>query len=76
MNKTSTKSTFKNVGAIDRWIRSVPMMLVACLYFGGALQGWSAAIGAIVAGMLLLTSLVGWCSVYQILGISTCPTKA
>lgn len=67
--------TTKNVGTIDRWIRVTPAILVAYAIVAGWITGWIAALLAGGAGMLLLTSLLGSCSIYYMLGISTCPVS-
>ena len=65
--------TTKNVGTTDRVIRALPVFLVAALYFTGYLPlGWALGLG-VFSAMLLLTSLMGVCSVYYLLGYSTCP---
>ncbi|MBW4554628.1 MAG: DUF2892 domain-containing protein [Trichormus sp. ATA11-4-KO1] len=67
--------TTRNVGKIDRVIRSFPTLIVAYLYFMGMISGWLSIILGILALMLLLTSILGSCSIYYFLGYSTCPIK-
>ncbi len=69
------KLTTRNVGMLDRWIRAVPAVLVAALWATGALGGTALIVSAVLAGMLLITAITGMCSIYAMLGISTCPTK-
>ena len=59
----------KNVGKIDKTLRiTIGLAAIAAgLYF----QSWWGAIGAIP----LLTSLSGWCPLYSLFGMSTCPVK-
>lgn len=57
----------QNVGVMDRRIRLVLglLFLMAALY-------WKCWICAIVGVGLMLTAAIGWCGLYQILGINTC----
>jgi asparagine N-glycosylation enzyme membrane subunit Stt3 len=58
-----------NVGGIDRILRIVVgLALVAWALMGGPVWAW---IGAVP----LATGLIGFCPVYPLLGMNTCPTK-
>jgi len=61
----------KNMGTIDRLIRTVIAVVIAVLYFTGQISGTVAIVLGIVAVAFLLTSLVGWCPLYNPFGIST-----
>jgi hypothetical protein len=61
----------KNMGTIDRVIRTVIAVVIAVLYFTGQISGTVAIVLGIVAVAFLLTSLVGWCPIYNPFGIST-----
>ena len=61
----------KNMGTIDRVIRTVIAVVIAVLYFTGQISGTVAIVLGIVAVAFLLTSLVGWCPIYKPFGIST-----
>jgi len=65
--------TTRNVGTLDRILRTLPAILVALAWYSGWIGGWSAIALAVVAGLLLMTSLLGACSIYYMLGFSTCP---
>jgi ABC-type phosphate/phosphonate transport system permease subunit len=65
--------TTRNVGTLDRVIRTFPTVIVAYLYFAGLISGWIGLILGVLALMLLLTSILGSCSIYYFLGFSTCP---
>lgn len=69
------KLTTRNVGTLDRWIRALPAVIVAGLWASGALTGTALLIAGILAAMLLVTAITGMCSIYAMLGISTCPVK-
>jgi hypothetical protein len=58
-----------NVGSIDKIIRLV--MGIALVAWGFYAKNWFGAIGIIP----LVTALVGWCPMYAIFGIRTCPLK-
>jgi hypothetical protein len=62
----------KNMGTLDRVIRTAIAIGIAVAYFTGAISGTLAIVLGIVAVAFLLTSLVGMCPVYALLGISTC----
>ncbi len=64
-----------NVGVVDRGIRLV--LAAVLLYLGLAIYGGSTlGIGLVAVGVvLLMTGLLGFCGLYQLLGIQTCPTK-
>jgi hypothetical protein len=68
----SRMMTTKNVGVIDRVLRALPSLAVAGLWWNGALGGWTLLGAAVLAAMLLVTSLAGACSIYYMLGFSTC----
>jgi hypothetical protein len=58
-----------NVGGIDRILRIlVGLALVAWAVLGGPVWAW---IGVIPLG----TGVVGFCPIYPLLGMSTCPTR-
>jgi uncharacterized membrane protein YtjA (UPF0391 family) len=61
----------KNMGTIDRIIRTVIAVVVAALYFTGQISGTVAIVLGIVAVAFLLTSLVSWCPTYMPFGLST-----
>jgi len=60
-----------NMGTADRAIRIIVAILIGILYFTGKISGTLAIVLGIVAVLLLLTSFVGFCMLYRILGIST-----
>lgn len=65
----------RNVGTFDRLLRFALTPLSAALYFTGHIEGVAAAVLAVLAAMLLVTAVTGSCSVYYMLGLSTCPTS-
>jgi hypothetical protein len=65
----------QNMGAIDRVIRIILALVVVILYFTGELSGLAAIVLGIFAVVFLLTSLVGVCPLYTMLGIKTTKNK-
>lgn len=61
----------KNMGTWDRITRFALAALIAILYFTNVISGTWAIILGIVAVIALVTSLVGVCPLYKVLGIST-----
>ncbi|RMF64246.1 MAG: DUF2892 domain-containing protein [Calditrichaeota bacterium] len=59
-----------NVGSADRVIRIIIALVLFSLYFllDGGLRYLS-----VIGFIPLITSLVSWCPLYSLLGISTCP---
>jgi hypothetical protein len=61
----------KNMAIVDRIGRVVLVALVAVLYLTHVLSPVAAVILGILAVVFLLTSIVGTCPIYMLLGIST-----
>jgi uncharacterized membrane protein len=62
----------KNMGTIDRVLRIILAIVVAVLIYLGTLTGVAAIVLGVIAGIFLITSIVGFCGLYPILGIRTC----
>lgn len=65
----------KNMGAVDRSIRTILAIVVAVLYFTGTITGMAAIILGVIAIIFLVTSFVSFCPLYTVLGISTLKGK-
>ncbi len=65
----------KNIGTVDKVLRILLAVIVAVLIITKVLTGAAAIILAIVAGMFLITSLLGFCGLYSLIGINTCKTR-
>jgi hypothetical protein len=66
----------KNMGSTDVAIRLVLAALFVVLYFTTSLDGTTLGIILlIVAGIFALTSLMNFCPLYTVFGISTCKKK-
>ena len=62
-----------NMGKADRAIRIVIAAIIAVLYFTGVVSSTLGIVLLVVAVIFLLTSLVGFCGLYKLFGINTCP---
>ncbi len=62
----------RNMGVADRLIRTVIALGIAVAYFSGAINGTLAIVLGVIALVFLLTSLIGFCPAYAMLGLSTC----
>ena len=60
----------KNVGTVDKVIRIILGLVLLALVFVGPQTPWG-WIGIIP----LATGLIGFCPLYSVFGINTCPTK-
>ena len=62
-----------NLGGVDRALRVlVGLALLAWLALGEGAAHWWGAVGFIP----LLTALAGFCPLYRLFGLSTCPLSA
>jgi hypothetical protein len=65
----------KNMGNADRIIRLFFVAVIAVLYFTNIITGTVGIVLLVLAGVFVLTSFVGFCPIYAILGINTSPKK-
>lgn len=61
----------KNMGTVDRVIRSLAAIAIAVLYFTGRISGTLALVLGVVAVAFLVTSFVAWCPAYLPFGFSS-----
>lgn len=63
-----------NEGTTDRVIRVIigSLALVAGFFW---LAGTAQIVAYVIGAIALVTGLVGFCGLYTLLGVSTCPTK-
>lgn len=64
-----------NVGNMDRIIRIVLAVILAGLYFGGIVEGTIGLILVVLAAVFTLTAVIGFCPLYTLFGLNTCPVK-
>jgi hypothetical protein len=59
------------MGSYDRVIRLIIALVVGALYYMGVITGTLGIILLILSAIFLLTSLVSFCPLYTIFGLST-----
>jgi Protein of unknown function (DUF2892) len=59
-----------NVGSIDRAIRAALGVVALALVFTGPRSAWG-----YLGFVLLLTAAVGFCPLYAMFGVNTCPRR-
>jgi fatty acid desaturase len=65
----------RKMGSADRIIRVIIAAIVGVLYFTGVISGTLGIVLLVLAGVFVLTSLIGFCPLYAPFGIRTCPLK-
>lgn len=65
----------KNIGIIDRVIRVLIALTIVVLYFMELITGTLGIVLLVAAGIFVITTITGFCGLYTILGIRTCPLK-
>ncbi|MEJ7830758.1 MAG: DUF2892 domain-containing protein, partial [Segetibacter sp.] len=65
----------KNMGSPDRIIRVILAIVFVVLYYTGTVTGTLGIVLLVLAGIIILTSLVGMCPLYAIVGMNNCPAK-
>jgi len=65
----------KNMSNLDKGVRILFAAVVALLYYFNVIEGTLAYILMVVAIILLITSLINFCPLYRVFGISTCKIK-
>ncbi len=61
----------KNIGSVDKVVRILVAIIIAGLYFANLISGTVSIILLLLAGVLLLTGFMNFCSLYLPFGIST-----
>jgi len=61
----------KTVGTADAVARIILAVVVGALYFMGKISGTAALVAGIIAAILVITGITGYCPLYSILGTST-----
>jgi hypothetical protein len=65
----------KNLSSADRLIRVIIAAVIATLYLTNVISGTLGLVLLILAGVFVATSLISFCPLYAIFGISTCPVN-
>jgi hypothetical protein len=66
----------KNLGTADRVIRILLAVVLAYVYYGGWVTGTAGMVLLAVGIVLVLTSVVSFCPLYKILGLSSTRTAS
>jgi len=66
----------QNVGTIDKVLRIAIAAIMAYLYFSETVTGTLGIVALIIGVAALITSAVGFCGLYSIIGVNTCKVKA
>jgi hypothetical protein len=61
----------KNMGTIDRVIRSLIAIVIAILFFTHTISGTLGIVLLVVAAILLVTGIISFCPLYYLLGFNT-----
>lgn len=65
----------KNMGSYDKLIRLSVAIVLILLFYKGILIGTIGTVALVVAFVFTLTSLLGFCPLYALLGWKTCKTE-
>lgn len=63
------------MGTIDKILRIIVAAIILVLYFTGQITGTLGIVLIAVAIIFVLTSLIGFCPLYTLCGLRTCPLK-
>ena len=66
----------QNVGTIDKVLRIAIAAILAYLYFSETVTGTLGIIALVIAAAALITSAIGFCGLYSIIGVNTCKVKS
>lgn len=64
-----------NIGDVDKIVRLSLAILVGVLFYAEVINGTVALILGVLAAALFITSFIGFCPLYTILGVNTCKRK-
>jgi hypothetical protein len=66
----------KNMGNADRIIRLLAAAAITILFFTNIITGTIGIVLLVLAAIFVLTSLVGFCPIYAMIGVNTCPKRS
>lgn len=69
------KAMKKNMSSADKMVRLIVAAIVVTLYFTDVISGTLGIILLALSAVFVLTSLISFCPLYTIFGISTCKVK-
>ena len=67
---------YKNMGSLGKTVRLLIAVVLIALYFLGVVEGVIGTIAWVVAAIFILTSIISFCPLYAVFGITTCKTKS
>lgn len=59
------------MGTVDRVVRILIAIVIVCLYYTQVICGTLAIILLVLSGVLILTSIIGFCPLYLLFKINT-----
>ncbi len=65
----------KNMGNVDKIVRLLLSALMIVLYLTDVVSGTVGIVLIALSAVFVLTSLIGFCPLYKIVGLSTCPVE-
>jgi hypothetical protein len=75
LNPIKSRDMKANMGRTDRILRTGIAAIIAILYFSDIISGTVGIVLLVAACIFLLTSILRFCPLYAIFGVSTCPRK-
>ena len=66
----------RNEGTLDRGLRGILGIVLAVLFLTGLVAGWLGWVLLIAGAVLLVTAVTGFCPLYALFGVRTCPVPA
>ena len=64
-----------NMGSTDKMLRIIVAIVIAILFFTNVISGTLGIILLILGGVFVLTSLIGFCPLYPLVGMNTKKSK-
>ena len=61
-----------NMGSIDRIFRLLIAAVIAYLYFANIITGTWGIVLLVLGAVFVLTSFIGFCPLYTLVGVNTC----
>lgn len=62
----------KNMGRADRLLRTLAGAAIVFFFLNGAFQFTLGIVLLVIAGVFIITSFIGVCPLYSLLGVNTC----
>jgi len=65
----------KNMGPLDRILRSIVAITLIVLYFTDIITGTIGIVVVVFASIMLISAIIGNCPPYALMGFNTCKKK-